>query len=177
MSRPVWHLLTYIDLAGGSTGWYRYKLIDDFVRNFGDWCLFGTKSVAAWRQWGNNDTTNMYVLQGTTGGLVTLVLFLLVIGLAFRGLGRSDAFRAPARSQRLMAWAVGSMLFVHCVTFIGTSYFGQIHVLWFLTLAMATNLSAVTERARRMAVYRRPQRLVRPRPAGSPRRPGDYIAT
>ncbi len=177
MNHPVWHLLTYIDLAGGSTGWYRYKLIDDFVRNVGDWCLVGTKSVAAWREWGNNDTTNMYVLQGTTGGLMTLLLFVVVIVLAFRGLGRSDAFRAPARAQRLMAWAVGSMLFVHCVTFIGTSYFGQIQMLWFLTLAMAVNLSGATERTRRVAVCRRPRTPDRPRNDGRPFQPGGMVTT
>ena len=51
MNNPVWHLLTRIDLVGGSTGWYRYKLIDDFIKNFGQWWMLGTISTFGWREW------------------------------------------------------------------------------------------------------------------------------
>lgn len=155
MTNPLWHLLARIDLTGGSTGWYRYKLIDDFIKHFSDWCLFGTKSTAAWREWGSNDITNQYVLEGVTGGFLTLLLFFLIIILAFRGVSRFENPLGKVQGRRIMAWAVGSALFVHCVIFIGVSYFGQIQMLWFLTLAMIGSLSPASRTVHRLSVMRR----------------------
>jgi len=152
MNNPVWHLLTRIDLAGGSTGWYRYKLIDDFLRNIGDWWLFGTKSAAAWRDWGSNDITNQYVLEGVTGGLLTLMLFIAVIALAFRAAGRFENLRQAPPGRRIMAWALGASLFVHASIFIGVSYFGQIQIIWYFTLAAIAGLSPASRTVRRLAV-------------------------
>jgi hypothetical protein len=152
MNHPIWHLLTRIDLTGGSTGWYRYKLIDDFMRHIGDWWLLGTKSAASWREWGANDITNQYVLEGVTGGLLTLLIFIVVIVLAFRAVGRFENLFGQERSRTLMAWAIGASLAVHAVIFIGVSYFGQIQMLWYLTLATIGSLSPASRTVRRLAV-------------------------
>ena len=45
--------------------------------------------------------------------------------------------------KRAMAWALGVSLFIHCVIFIGVSYFGQSMMLWYLMLAMIGSLSAL----------------------------------
>lgn len=155
MNNPVWHLLARIDLAGGSTGWYRYKLIDDFINHFGEWWALGTTSTSTWWEWGSNDVTNQYVLEGVTGGLMTLILFVLVIVLAFRGIGRCSSRLQGGSSNRLFAWAVGASLFVHCGIFIGVSYFGQMSMLWFLTLAMAASLSTIFPVQRTIGVLHR----------------------
>ncbi len=47
--------------------------------------------------------------------------------------------RAEKRSDQLLLWGLGASLFVHCVCFIGVSYFGQIQYLWFITLAIASS--------------------------------------
>ena len=153
MNNPVWHLLARIDLAGGSTGWYRYKLIDDFFTHFSEWWMLGTKSTAHWWDWGSNDVTNQYVLEGVTGGLLTLTLFIMIIILAFRGVKRFQCRIGSHTARRVMAWAVGASLFVHCVIFIGVSYFGQIQLLWFLILAMTGSLSSASDSIRRIVVF------------------------
>lgn len=143
MTSPVWHLLARIELTKGSNGWYRYKLIDDFIRHFSEWWLVGTKSTKHWWEWGSNDVTNQYVLEGVTGGLLTLVLFILSIVIAFRCIGRFEACVGTSQTKRAMAWALGVSLFIHCVIFIGVSYFGQSMMLWYLMLAMVGSLSAL----------------------------------
>jgi hypothetical protein len=45
-----------------------------------------------------------------------------------------------------MVWAFGASLFGHLVTFMGTSYFDQTHVLWALTLAMIASLGLLAEK-------------------------------
>ena len=41
MKQPVWHLLSRVDVAGGSTGWHRYHLVDKFIENWREWWLLG----------------------------------------------------------------------------------------------------------------------------------------
>jgi hypothetical protein len=42
----------------------------------------------------------------------------------------------------MLAWALGVSLFVHAVSFIGVSYFGQITMLWYLSLAVPSSLAS-----------------------------------
>ena len=39
--KPIWHLITRLSSLTGGTGDHRYRLIDAFVRNFGEWALIG----------------------------------------------------------------------------------------------------------------------------------------
>ncbi|MDX9834743.1 MAG: hypothetical protein RBT36_05935, partial [Desulfobulbus sp.] len=70
MKAPVWHLLSRVGFFGGSTGWHRYFLFDNFVKHFSEWFLLGTKSTAHWG-YGQTDLTNQFVLEGVRGGVVT----------------------------------------------------------------------------------------------------------
>lgn len=140
MEAPVWHLISRVSAVGGSTGWHRYNLIDKAIRHFDEWWLIGTKSTAHWG-YGLEDVTNQYVAQGVVGGLPTLALFVVVIGMAFRGVGQLWR-NAECDRQRLgLAWALGVSLFVHCTVFVGVTYFGQIIVVWYLTLASIGSLA------------------------------------
>lgn len=144
MKAPVWHLISRIDFVGGSTGYHRYTLIDQFVRRVGEWWLLGTHSTAHWG-WFMFDTANMYVNEGVRGGLPTLILFVLVIGLAFQGVGRiMHNIDEQNRADYLLAWALGVSLFAHSIMFISVAYFGQIIVVWYLLLATIASLSSVT---------------------------------
>ncbi len=142
MPKPIWYLLTKIDLVGGSTGWHRYNLIDQAVNRFNEWWLIGTPSTDRWG-WYLFDLANQYVAEGVRGGILTLLLFVLIIALGFQGVGR--ACQALERDQRrhALAWAVGVSLFVHSTAFIGVSYFGQIILIWYLLLGIIGSLTPV----------------------------------
>ncbi len=142
MKKPVWHLLARVNVVGGSTGWHRYHLVDQAIRRFGEWALLGTKSTEHWGL-GLIDVTNQYVLEGVRGGVLTLGLFVLTLVLAFRGLGkRLQLVRRPEHVA--MVWALGVALFVHCCAFVAVSYFGQIKLLWYLTLAIIGSLTPLS---------------------------------
>ncbi len=143
MKAPVWHLIARLDIVGGSTGWHRYHLIDQCINHFSEWALLGTTSTAHWG-WGLADVTNQYVLEAVRGGAITLALFLLIIAMAFRDVGRTWHAMSRNRPLLLMSWALGVCLFVHCMSYIAVSYFGQIIVVWYLLLAMIASLSPVS---------------------------------
>ncbi|MHC4975171.1 MAG: hypothetical protein ACYTF7_01040 [Planctomycetota bacterium] len=142
MEAPVWHLVARIDIVGGSTGYHRYKLIDEAINNFGDWWLIGVdpSELVGWET-NMSDVTNQYVFEGINGGVWTLLAFIAMLWLCFAGVGRlwrmcdQDAFRTK------MAWALGASMLVHTITFLSVSYFGQMDVVWFLTLAMVASMS------------------------------------
>ena len=147
MKMPVWHLIARIDISGGSTGWHRFHLIDQFIRHFDQWWLLGIRSVVEWNVFAG-DITNQYVLEGVRGGVIALVLFLILIRMAFARIGRLWRASDGNKPDLYMAWALGVSLFVHCTSFIGVSYFGQINMLWYLTLAMIGSLDATAQVAR-----------------------------
>ncbi len=147
MQKPVYHLISRVDLVGGSTGWHRFHLIDQFVQRWDEWFLFGTRSTAHWG-WGLFDVTNQYVLEGVRGGALALILFVAMIVVAFRAV--SVALRNVARSQALtaMSWGIGVTMLTHSMIFLSVSYFGQIVVLLQLAFALAASASlASTARA------------------------------
>jgi len=162
MKAPVWHLIARIDLAGGSTGWHRYQLIDRAIRYFHEWWLVGTDSTGHWGHL-TTDITNQYVLEGVQGGLITLLLFVATLWLGFQAVGRVLAAYRRDRFNRVMAWCLGLSLFAHSTMFIAVSYFGQIMMAWYLSLAMAGSASVF---ARRHVRARRTRRVPAPVPAG-----------
>lgn len=140
MNKPVWHLISRVSAVGGSTSYFRYMLIDSAIKHFREWVLIGTNSTAHWF-WGAQDLCNHYVLEGVEGGFLTLCLFIAVIVIAFRDVGR--IWRSQIRNPYYLAisWAFGVSLFVHCMNFIGLSYFGQMWIPWYLLLAMIGSMT------------------------------------
>ncbi|MBL4806169.1 MAG: hypothetical protein JKY31_02650 [Rhodobacteraceae bacterium] len=140
MQKPVWHLISRIDLSGGSTGWHRYFLIDRSISNFGDWWLFGVQSTAYWGR-GLQDVTNQYILEGVRGGAINMALFLLFVAVIFKIIGR--ALRASRTStDKWVMWGAGSILFVHCMNFLAVSYFGQMQNAFYLMLGASVSMAA-----------------------------------
>ena len=137
--QPVWHLIGRISSLSGGTGWHRYRLIDGFLRHIPDWFLVGTRSTGKWG-WGLQDVTNQYVLEGVRGGILRFVLFIALIVMGFRGVGRWVKGLAESSYEHLLAWSLGVSLFAHCLMFIGVSYFGQSWVAFYLLLAVLGSL-------------------------------------
>lgn len=140
MEAPVWHLISRIDLVGGSTGWHRYHLIDQAVNRIGEWWLLGTTSTAHWGG-GLYDVTNQFVLEAVRGGLATLSLFVLTLVIAFSNVGKIWRSVPNDKAKMMLGWSLGVALFVHCVIFLAVSYFGQINLIWYLLLAIIGSLT------------------------------------
>ncbi len=134
MKAPVWHLISRINVIGGSTGWHRYHLIDKAINHFGEWMFLGCRSTAHWGHM-MQDITNQYILEGVRGGVIILTLFLVMIYTALRILLRLFIQHQELK-QRFLAWCIFVAILGHCVSFFGVSYFGQIMMLWYLMLAI-----------------------------------------
>lgn len=142
MKAPVWHLLARVDVVGGSTGDHRYNLIDQFLARWHEWFLIGTPQTGHWGP-GLHDITNQFVAEGVAGGIVRLGLFVATVALMFAGVSRSMRLQGAPPAYLMVTWAIGTAQFMHCVNFIGVTYFGEIVVLWQLSLAATASLTLV----------------------------------
>lgn len=144
MDAPVWHLLARVDIVGGSTGWHRYALIDQAIRRFPEWMLLGVRTTGHWG-WGLNDVTNMFIRQAVDGGLLTLLFFIGMIRSSFASVGEASKIAVEEPVHQRMYWSWGSVLFAHCVSFFGVSYFGQMNFFWVFTLAIIASLPQIAK--------------------------------
>ncbi len=143
MKAPVWFLMARMDVFSGSTGFHRALVIDQAITHFFDWWLLGTKSVESWGEGLHGDITNEYVWQAINGGLLTLILFIVIIVRCFRKIGRVQALKDQALLARRCVWGMGAALFAHVITFFSVQYFDQNFVNWYLLLAF---ISVATSR-------------------------------
>jgi hypothetical protein len=148
MHAPIWYLMAKLGNVFGGTGWHRAYLIDQTIGHFSEWCLFGTTYTANWAPAGEviqsdpnmMDITNHFVMEGVKGGLLKLVLFISMIVVCFKGVGRVLRVLPPKSPAGFFVWATGVSLFAHCVSFISITYFDQIIVVWFWLLAIISCL-------------------------------------
>ena len=165
MFQPVWHLFARINFFHGSTGWWRYLIIDTFVTNWDQWIVAGTSNSAQWLSGGMYaDVTNEYVLEGIDGGITKLALFLAILFLAFysvrkamRRVERSEAPRSSGvgSARGWMPWCIGISMAVHAAAYFATGYFGQLIFMQFLSLGIAASLVSVVPSMKRVAVFER----------------------
>jgi hypothetical protein len=139
MKAPIWFVLAKVDIVSGSTGYHRAYLIDRCIANFSDWWLVGTKNTWDWANRDSHlfDVTNTYVAAGVNGGLLGMVLFIAIIVLAFKSIGRSVRLGEGHEQETnlRMLWTLGAALVAHVATFISVTYFDQNFVNWCLLLA------------------------------------------
>jgi len=145
MKAPVWFLMARVDIFSGSTGYHRAYLLDSAIRHVDDWWLVGTKSTLSWadEDQGLFDVTNQYLIEGAEGGLLTLVLFIMIIVRGFQGIGGSVRATKGGENSRLpfALWAMGAALLSHTVNYMSVSYFDQNIVYWYLLLAMIATVT------------------------------------
>ena len=142
MKAPVWFLLARVDLVGGSSGYHRAMLIDQFIKHFSDWWLIGTNDNANWG-WDLWDTCNQYVTEGEAGGLAALICFVALLRISFlrlRRARRAEEGRNPQRERYF--WCLTATLVAHAVAFTGIVYFDQTRMLWYLMLAVVVASTA-----------------------------------
>jgi hypothetical protein len=165
MKAPFWFVMAHIDVAGGSSGWDRANLVDNFVRNFRDWFLIGTHNNVNWG-WDMWDTCNQFVTEGVSGGLVSFVTFIAMFVVCFRWIGNARKAVEGDRDKEWLFWLMGATLFAQLLAYFGIDYFDQMKFVWYALLAM---ISAVTLSSRAVTVTA--PRLVLGRGAGPYRGP------
>jgi hypothetical protein len=150
MKAPVWYLIGKLGHLIGGSGWHRSDLIDSFIHHFSEWWLIGTTYTRHWMPTGvlyspdQTDITNQFIRVGVDGGMVTLILFIAVIVLCFRGVGQAlKAAKNEPFAIRIILWAMGAALVAHIASFISVRYFDQIIVFWYLLLAMISTASCL----------------------------------
>jgi hypothetical protein len=142
MKAPVWFLIARINLVGGNSGYHRAELIDVAIRHFRDWWLCGTDQAVNWG-FEMDDNCEQWVAEAESGGLATLVCFILLVALAFRRIGNALKRASQDRKRQWMLWFIGVALFSHVVGFFGISYFDQTRFAWYALLCI---ISVVTIR-------------------------------
>ncbi len=147
MHGPVWSLIEKIDLTGGSSNYHRYMLVDNCIRHFGDWWLIGYRYYGSWGfdMW---DLCNQFVVAALTGGLVTLILFIMIYSRGFGAIGTARKQVEGDRHQEWLLWCLGSALFTYVVASFGINYMVHLTMIFFSLLVC---VSVATFEAKRLA--------------------------
>jgi hypothetical protein len=157
MNRPPYHLITYIDITGGSTSYYRAFLIDQAIAHLDEWWLLGTDVTRHWMPaWQPGisdkmiDITSTYIAAGVMGGALYLILLLNVIRLAFDRVGRATKIHYSCPSTAFRHWCLGSSLLTIVFSGFSVAFFGQAQVLFWLpigAIGAIETVSATSERS------------------------------
>lgn len=153
MKAPIWYLIARFSNIAGGDGYHRSALIDAAFRHLDQWWLAGMRpeETATWLPYTNNltgaaDMTNHFLVFGTTAGLGSMILLIVVLTQGFRHVGRalviSRSRPEHGRELEYLGWALGVALGVHIFSWLGIGYWDQSNLVWFLHLAI---VSSVTE--------------------------------
>jgi hypothetical protein len=147
MKAPVWFLIARTDPVGGSGGYDRALLIDNFIRHFSSWWLIGTHDNVNWG-WDMWDQCNQFVTEGETGGLIALACFIAMIVVCFKLVGKA---RRQVEGNRLAEWSywlLGATMFAQILAFMGLDYFDQSMFVWYALLVAIPVAAAASHPAK-----------------------------
>ncbi len=143
MNDPVYFLLARIDITGGGTGYFRAQLIRSALEHLDEWWLAGTDYTRHWMPSGitanpnHTDMTNYYLQMGVWGGLLLMLLFIVVLLVAFVRVGKALQVSEAANSEDgFLIWTLGCILFGHATTFLSISYFDQTFLFFLHSLSL-----------------------------------------
>jgi hypothetical protein len=121
MKAPVWALIARVNIIGSSSGYHRFMLVDNCIRHFSDWWLFGYKH---YDQWGFDmfDVCNQFVVQAVCGGLFCLIAYIAILSRCFGALGNARKMVEGDRKREWLLWCLGSCLFSVVVAHFGINY-------------------------------------------------------
>lgn len=148
MNGPVWSLIGRIDLTGSSSGYHRYYLVDNCIRHFSEWWFLGTSHYDRWGYF-MFDVCNQFVAVAVTGGLITLVLFIMIYSRSFSAIGTARKLVSGDREREWFLWCLGSTLFAHVVASFGISYMALLQMALF---PLFTFVSVVASEAKKIPV-------------------------
>lgn len=141
MERPPYYLISKIDLTGASTGWHRSFLIEQTIVHFDEWWLFGTDRTRHWMPSQgrisefHTDITNQYIAYGVNAGLLSMLLVITAIWLAFRVVGAAATDERVDRNTQFLLWCLGASLFAYCASGVSVAFFGQALFFFWLPIA------------------------------------------
>ena len=149
MTSPVYYLMARIDLTGSSASWHRAQLIRSSIDHLDEWWATGTDYTRHWMPTGipandyQADITNQYIAMGVDGGLLLLIVFVLILWVAFRAVGRARRwYEERSFQESFLVWTLGAMLFGHVVNFLAITLFDQSASFFYLTLASISAVQA-----------------------------------
>ncbi|MGH7996969.1 MAG: hypothetical protein ACREFX_11515 [Opitutaceae bacterium] len=160
MKAPIWFIFDRMGDITGGDGWHRSELIDQAVRTIGHWWLWGMdiSRTADWFAYqlgtGVADICDMYVALGLQAGVLAIALFVTMLVVAFKQVGRAlaaareDALGRPPGMECFL-WGLGVMLAGHIFNWFAITYFDQTYVIWSLQLAA---LAALCQQAQSLPV-------------------------
>jgi hypothetical protein len=152
MKAPIWYLPAKASSLTGGDGWHRSYLMDIAFQNLNKWWLTGMslRETKAWFYYsltttGGADITNQFLSFGLTAGVVAMILFFVLLYLAFSNVGKALAFSRSSytgsKENEYLLWGLAVVLVVHIFNWLGITYFDQTYVIWFLQLAAVSNFS------------------------------------
>jgi hypothetical protein len=146
MNAPIWYIPFKISGIVGGGGYHRGLLMDKAWQDLNEWWLAGMDitATASWAPYvhellGGVDVTNQFLMFGLRAGLPAIAICITLLSASFIKIGAASASvrrqgnGADVRERLL--WALGVVLFVHAVSWLGVSYFDQSAVIWLMQLA------------------------------------------
>lgn len=140
MTSPVWHIIADLSLSKDSSSDHRYELVNQCIIHFSDWALYGTKNYGSWG-WDMWDLSNQYVGTAETAGLIPLIVFVAILVIGFRYIGKARRYHDGEKDQEFFVWAIGGSFFANVVGFFGIQYWDQVIVAWYMVLAIVAAIS------------------------------------
>lgn len=142
MKGPVWALIQRVPFITGSSSYHRFLLVDEFIARFNEWWLIGIQSTKHWSEvvalW---DVSNGYLRIAADGGIVPLVLFIIIIALCFRHIGRMIFLASDNVEDQKLFWVLGSAMFAYVVGFIDVSLWDQTIMVWYFVVAIIASIT------------------------------------
>ena len=142
MKDPVYFLMARIDISGGSTGWFRARLIQSSIEHLDEWWLGGTDHTRHWMATGiyansnHTDITNHFLELGVLGGLSLMFAFIMVLVAAFVAVGAALRENTGAsKEHRFLVWTLGAILFGYVWNFFSITLFDKSVIFFYLILA------------------------------------------
>jgi hypothetical protein len=121
-------------------------LIDNCVRHFSDWWLLGSRYYDTWGYF-MFDLCNQFVAVAVTGGLSTLVFFIMMYSRSFGAIGTARKLVDGDKKKEWLIWCVGCTLFAHVVASFGINYMALLQMALFPILVFASVVALDAQRA------------------------------
>jgi len=143
-NRSFYHVIASWANPLGGAGFHRAKLIDLAIEHFDEWWKVGYGDEDP--GWGpalgmdHTDVTNEFILHGVRYGILGIVVLLLVLAAAFRGI-ISTYRRVPQPFNKSLCWSFGSMLVSVVVAWMSVGFFGQLSTLFYCALGMIGSMT------------------------------------